>query len=204
MRKKNEPEIANAKPKPDQGWQSLTSTNAWGQARELLSNGLTMQQARAAAGPWRAGGAPPRCKAERLPRRACLSRRMLHALLACRAAGAAASCVSCFACRRSPALARGGLLTLAICGIRSCHIRSVGGTRTECAPRLAGACLLDQPLSAHAICRWGSDGGVVDRTLKWRTHPHPIAERADVPHPVGFGCGLKYCEATSTVQAAWQ
>jgi len=137
VRKKDEPEIANAKPKPDQGWQSLTSTNAWGQARELLSNGLTMQQARAAAGPWRAGGAPPRCKAERLPRRACLSRRMLFALLASRAAGAAASCVSCSACRRSPALARDGLLTLAICGIRSCHIRSVGGTRTECAPRLA-------------------------------------------------------------------
>lgn len=44
-----EPEIANAKPKPEQTWQSLTSTNAWGQASELLASGLTMQQARAPA-----------------------------------------------------------------------------------------------------------------------------------------------------------
>lgn len=44
-----EPEIANAKPKPEQTWQSLTSTNAWGQASELLASGLSMQQARAPA-----------------------------------------------------------------------------------------------------------------------------------------------------------
>ena len=43
-RKMVEPEIANAVPKRDQGWHSLTSTNAWGQAQELLSSGLTMQQ----------------------------------------------------------------------------------------------------------------------------------------------------------------
>ena len=33
-------------PKPDQGWTSLTSTNAWGQANDMMSSGLTMQQAR--------------------------------------------------------------------------------------------------------------------------------------------------------------
>ena len=33
-------------PKPDQGWTSLTSTNAWGQANDMLSSGQTMQQAR--------------------------------------------------------------------------------------------------------------------------------------------------------------
>ncbi|KAK9840790.1 hypothetical protein WJX81_004889 [Elliptochloris bilobata] len=43
-RKTVEPEIANAVPKPEQAWQSITSTNAWGQARELLGSGLTMQQ----------------------------------------------------------------------------------------------------------------------------------------------------------------
>ena len=45
-RKVVEPEVANAVPKPDQGWTSLTSTNAWGQANDMMSSGLTMQQAR--------------------------------------------------------------------------------------------------------------------------------------------------------------